>query len=441
MATELLMPRQGNTVESCLILEWKKKEGDSVKTGEVVCEVETDKATFEVEASADGTLLKFFYQEGDDVPVLTPIAVIGTPGEDISGFGGKPSERPAVPGLEQSPAANAVFIEDTTAPATAHRRISPRAKNLAEARGIDYAGIIGTGAGGRIIERDIAAFLKDREPSAATAFDRLITSGLKAPVSGTGIGGGEQIAAVPRAGGVTASAAGFPGPVKEIPVKGVRKLIADRMLQSISTSAQLTLNASADATALLAYRQRLKSSPEELGLTGITINDLVLYAVSRILPAYRYMNAHFLGDRIIEFENIHLGFAVDTPRGLMVPVIRNVNLLSLKEISEESRRLSSACRKGNINPDALKGGTFTVTNLGVLGIESFTPVLNIPEVAILGVCNISPRPVMKDEEVKFVPHLGLVLTINHQAVDGVPGAKFLQALSHALANFDLLLAG
>ena len=213
------------------------------------------------------------------------------------------------------------------------------------------------------------------------------------------------------------------------------------MLESLQTTAQVTLSASADASKLLAYRKRLKESPEELGVSGITITDLVLYAVAKTLPNFGFLNAHFLGEIIKEFERVHLGVATDTSRGLMVPPVRNADLLSLKELSREAKRLATACQEGNILPDELTGGTFTITNLGALGIESFTPVLNTPEVGILGVCTIQPKPVMSGDDVTFVPHIGLSLTFDHRAVDGAPAARFLKELSTALANFDLLLAG
>ncbi len=220
----------------------------------------------------------------------------------------------------------------------------------------------------------------------------------------------------------------------------MRKVIAERMLASLQTTAQLTLNASADARGILAFRKRLKASPDSFGLQQVTINDLVLFAVARTLPHHPDLNAHFSGDTLTKFKAVHLGLAVDTPRGLMVPVIRNAHQLSLKQISQEAKRLAAACQERRVTPDELSGGTFTVTNLGSLGIESFTPVLNPPEVAILGVSAISLKAVEIDGDVQFVPHLGLSLTINHQVVDGAPGARFLQALAQGLKDIDLLLA-
>jgi pyruvate dehydrogenase E2 component (dihydrolipoamide acetyltransferase) len=183
-----------------------------------------------------------------------------------------------------------------------------------------------------------------------------------------------------------------------------------------------------------------KESPAELGLAGITINDLVHLAVVRTLRSHPELNSTFDGATIRQYEDVHLGFAIDTPRGLMVPVIRNAHTLTLRQLAAEAARLATGCREGGVKPDELSGGTFTVTNLGGLGIESFTPVLNVPQTAILGVCAIRPEPVQEGGEIVFQPRIGLSLTINHQVIDGAPGARFLQALGNALAGLAALLA-
>ena len=405
MSIPVLMPRQGQSVESCIIIKWNKKEGDQVKAEEPICEVETDKAVFEVVAPETGTILKIFYQEGDDVPVLNTIAIIGQPGEKIDHL--IPPKTVSISREEYRENQKAITPDESAKKTRPSFRagsipISPVARRLAEKKGIDFSQLIGSGPGGRIIKRDIEKAISQQE----------------LPLT--------------KEQGIS-----FPGPIKEIPVKGVRQIIAERMLKSLQSTAQLTLNTSADASSLLSYRKWLKSSPTKLGLDGITINDLVIYAVAKTLPQYRDLNAHFLKDKILEFEYVHLGVAVDSPRGLMVPIIRNAHLLSLKEISKEAKRLSNACSEGNILPDELTGGTFTITNLGPLGIESFTPILNVPQVAILGVGSIYLKPLMKEDKVQFIPHLGLSLTIDHRAVDGAPAARFLQELTTVLANFNL----
>jgi pyruvate dehydrogenase E2 component (dihydrolipoamide acetyltransferase) len=449
MAIEVRMPRQGNTVESCLLVSWKKREGDGVSAGETLCEVETDKATFEVPAPEAGTLLAVLRKEGDDVPVLDLIAVIGAPGEDIrqivaggaGGTGGAagaetravtPSEKSAGPAgapaafakVASDPAAlsRAVAQPSMTAPALGHpwpRTVSPRARRLADANGIDASALAGTGPGGRVIERDIRAALEGHPAERAAA----------------------PVPSAPRSAFARAPAGEpTPGPVTEVPVRGVRKLIAERMRASLSYTAQLTIDMSADATRILAYRAALKACPPERGLSAITVNDMVMFAAVRTLRDFPEMNAHFLGDRILRFARVHLGFAVDTPRGLIVPVIREADSLSLRELAAEARRLADAALSGKIAAEELGGGTFTVTNLGSLGVERFTPVLNPPQAAILGVCAILPRAVEAGGEMKLEPHIGLSLTIDHQAVDGAPAARFLSALCRSIARFDLLLA-
>jgi pyruvate dehydrogenase E2 component (dihydrolipoamide acetyltransferase) len=475
MAYVLIMPRQGNTVESCVINEWKVAEGDAVSADTVVCVVETDKAAFEVPAGEKGLVLKLLYPGGEDVPVLTPIAVIGQAGEDWAaalgsgGTGGAAasgvSPVPAIPAETPAPEAAGV----AAAPVTEDGRIpaSPRARNLAGKEGIPLAGLGGTGPGGRIIERDVAAALEDRPPLTAAARAVLASGDGTLPARGSGLGGritaGDLAPAYEgsASGGAVCGAVSVPaggladlgeGAVTETPIKGIRKLIADRMYSSLAESAQFTLNAGASALRLQEMRGRMKAGAGYAGgggepaLSKVTVNDLILFAVSRMLPRFPFMNAHKTGDTLRIFERVHLGVAVDTPRGLMVPVIRNANFLSLPQISAEAKRLASACQTGGVKPEELTGSTFTVTNLGGLGVTGFTPVLNAPEVGILGVCGIELKPVPAEDEgadcrgVKFEPRIGFSLTINHQVVDGAPAARFLKALGRAVADIDLLLA-
>lgn len=472
MAYILIMPRQGNTVESCLIDEWKVAEGDAVDADTVACVVETDKATFEVPAGEKGRVLKLLYGAGDDVPVLKPIAVIGQAGEDWAAAleaGGADNREPAAGAAASAVAAAAATATAAVSAATAagdpaalsavpeggRVPASPRARNLAGKEGLPLAGIGGTGPGGRIIERDVVAALENRPPLTAAARAALAAGG-QVPVRGTGLGG--RVTAGDMAAGAASAPPGIAladpgeGEVTETPIKGIRKLIADRMYRSLAESAQFTLNAQAPAARMQELRSRMKAGTGYAGeregegsaLTRVTINDLILFAVSRMLPRFPFMNAHKTGDTLKTFERVHLGVAVDTPRGLMVPVIRNANLLSLPKISSEAKRLALACQNGSAGPGEITGSTFTVTNLGSLGITGFTPVLNAPEVGILGVCGIELKPVPADGEeccgMKFEPYIGFSLTINHQVVDGAPAARFLRALGQAVAEIDLLLA-
>jgi pyruvate dehydrogenase E2 component (dihydrolipoamide acetyltransferase) len=444
VVTEVLMPRQGQSVESCIINVWRAKQGDQIAAGDVICDIETDKATFEVESPASGTVLGIFYPVDADVEVLKVIAAIGDPGEDISAL--RPADEVSV--SDQVPE-----VENTTSetpqsvpePETGKTQVvssgaSPRAKNLAANKGVDISNIAGSGPHGRVIERDVVAAQSALVSPAAQV--RAANEGLEVPQTGSGIGGrvlSADLGTVSAEAG--AAAIEFPGASTAIPVKGIRKLVANRMHASLQSTAQLTHHSSADARTVLAYRQKCKSAPEEAGVGGISINDAVLYATVRALAEFPELNAHWQGDNIVQFENVHLGLAVDTPRGLIVPVIRYANLMNLKQLSAEAKRLAKACIEGNVDPDWLLGGTFTVSTLGALGIEAFTPVLNTPEVGILGVCNIQPKPVISGDEVEFVPHMGLSLTFDHCAVDGAPAARFLASLRQKLASFELTLAG
>ena len=435
MATPVIMPKQGQSVESCIIVGWKKRVGDVVKAGDILCEVETDKATFEVESPAAGTLLAIFHEQGADVPVLMPIAAIGNPGENVDALrgGAVPAAAAAAAPAPVATAPAAPAAVTAAAPQTSNGKIkaSPRAKAAAAARGVSLAGLRGSGPGGRIIERDVVAAAASA-PSPVRPASAVIA---QAPV------------------------ALAPGQVREVKVTGIRKLISERMLASLQTTAQLTMHTAADARALQSLRKKFKESPESMGLREVTINDMVLFAVSRTLTQYPDVNALLAGDTLHQYSDVHLGFAVDTPRGLMVPVIRNAHARSLRDIAHEAARLAKGCREGGVTPAEMAGGTFTVTNLGMFGVHGFTPVLNVPQVGILGVGAIVPGPVQDAdgaksaeygstrststpyvEGVTFVPQIALSLTINHQVVDGAPGARFLQALAADISRFDLLLA-
>jgi len=453
MATTIYMPQRSNSATSYLLSAWTKKVGEAVKVGDVLCEIETDKAIVEVESQADGVLLAQLYQAGDDVPVLVPIAVVGQPGEDATPAPSQaaliPASQAAPPPLPQatpppSPSATAPSPKTQAAvpaPMSSDKRqpISPRARALAQFANLDLSQVViqASGPEGRIIERDIRRTLS-QQPRLTRAASAQEAPAL--PDQGTGLGGRITRADLDALQKITPPAANEELP--PIPMRGTRKVIAERMLASLQTTAQLTLNAWADARALLSLRARLKASPESLGLRQVTVNDLILFTVSRVLPDFPALNAHLRPDAIQPYARVHLGFAVDTARGLLVPVIHDAHALSLRRLAQEAGRLAESASGGKIDPADLEGGTFTVTNLGSLGVEHFTPVLNPPQVAILGVGAVALRPVgpLDGSATQHLPHLPLSLTVDHQAVDGAPAARFLQALSQALAQVDLLMA-
>lgn len=430
MPTPIIMPRQGQSVESCILTEWKVKVGDDVAEGDVLAVIETDKASFDLESTASGTILELFWDADDDVPVLANVAAVGQDGEDVSEFrpsGSSPAELEA-PAVSAAPAASPASTEPSTVPAdsvsveapvpyASSLGVSPRARKLASLKGVDAETIVGSGPGGRVIERDIEAFLSGRPNLSATARVRAKNDGLEPPHRGSGL-----------AGMALAGDMRIPGSIEGAetqPVKGIRKVIAERMMQSLQSTAQLTLHSSFDLTTAQAYRkQRLAE-----GRAKVSLNDLIAHAIIESLKAHPEMNAHFLGDRIAVFEKVHLGIAVDTPRGLLVPVVRDSSDMTIEGLSSSIKKLASACREGTISPDDLAGGSFTLTNLGMLGVETFTPVLNAPEIAILGVGGIVLKPKRSASgEVTYVDCLPLSLTIDHQAIDGAPAARFLQSL-------------
>lgn len=435
MANAVIMPRQGQSVESCIITSWNKAVGDKVAEGDVLFSYETDKSAFDEVATVSGTMLAQLYSEGDVVVCLENVCVIGEPGEDISQFTGgtaapaeeAPKAEEAAPAADTTPAA-AVEEAPAAAPASDCGRIfiSPRAKNLALKTGVDMTKVVPTGPHGRIIERDIEKALDAGYKASVAAVEDFLAGKIAIPAA-------EESEITVTA---VASAAVEPE-YTEIPMSGIRKAIARSMTASLSEMAQLTLNASFDATDILAYRKKLKAAPEEMGVGKITLNDIVLYAVSRILPKYPYINANLVDNTIRSFTHANVGMAVDTERGLLVPTLACADTMSLAQISAMAKDMAGKAKNGSLTPDEMSGGSFTVTNLGSLGVESFTPVINPPQTAILGVCTTVNR--LRADGTVY-PAMGLSLTFDHRVVDGAPAAKFLKELCDSLENFSLLLA-
>ena len=432
MATAVIMTRQGQSVESCIITEWKKNVGDTIHVGDILFSYETDKSSFEEEAKVEGTLLARFFEADDDVPCLVNVAVIGNAGESFSEFAPEgaasaDASAPAAPAQpEPAPAAEpAAAAPVAAATASSVAGISPRARLAAEKHHVDPAVATPTGPHGRLIERDILTAAKEGR-------------------TGTGLGG-RLTASDAAAPAAVAEAAGLAAPANveydEVKMPNLRKVIARTMHESLSEMAQLTHNTSFDASAILKFREQLKAAPESMELPKITINDIILYATSRTLMKHENLNALCLGDKMRYYKHVNLGIAVDTPRGLLVPTLFNADEKSLREIAVESKQLIKAAQEGTISPDLLKDGSFTISNLGVFGIESFTPVINPPQVALLGVCCITERVRTVNGQLTTYPAMGLSLTYDHRAVDGAPASRFLKDLTVALENFSTLLIG
>lgn len=433
MAEAVIMPRQGQSVESCLITSVNKKKGDSVNIGDILFSYETDKSAFEEDAKISGTVLEILIEAGEEVPCLEPVMIIGQVGEDISALlpSAKTIETAPVREASEMSRLNKKAVEMMMKtmprePNTAFSigiigddfKISPRARHYAEKARVDLMKVMlaPTGPNERIIERDII---------------EAVNKGYRTF--------NEQ--EVPEAA-PTASAETIMHLVEytEVKVPNIRKIIAKAMHASLSEMAQLTLNSSFDASAILNFRKNLKENAQILELENITLNDIILYATAKTLKNHKDLNAHYLGEVMRYFNSVNLGVAVDTERGLVVPTIFNADSLSLNELSKEAKKIISEAQNGAIDPDKLKNGTFTVTNLGALGIESFTPVINPPQTAILGVNNITRRVKQVNGQDIFYDCMSLSLTFDHRALDGAPAARFLKDLCAALENFDLLLA-
>lgn len=460
MAVVIIMPKQGQSVESCIITEMKKKVGDTVKKGDMLFSYETDKASFEEESPEDGVVLASLFNDGDEVPCLDNMMVIGQPGESFEDLlGGASPAAPAstaqaasaasaaqaVPASSTAPAApasQAPAASTPSAPASTSAEqnenvfISPRARNLAEKQGIPANTVQGSGPYGRIIERDIQAAAESRPALSGLAKKIVAETGMQA-TEGTGLAGAVRSTDLKAPSAAVYGGDGF----EDKKISNMRKIIAKAMHASLQNSAQLTHHLGADARRMLELRKKVKAAMESGKLSvNITLNDMVCYAVIKALKQFPNVNSHFMGDSMRIFNKVHLALAVDTDRGLMVPVVRNADDLSIAGLASQFKELAGACRKGSINPELLaaEAASFTVSNLGNYGVEMFTPVINLPQSAILGVNTIVPRPKdLGDGVYAFVPYIGLSLTYDHRALDGGEATRFLKQIAIEIENLNI----
>jgi pyruvate dehydrogenase E2 component (dihydrolipoamide acetyltransferase) len=429
MATPIEMPKLGNTVEECLLSRWFKQSGDTVTEGDILAEIETDKATFELAATAGGTLLEVFFEEGDLVPVYANVCVVGKEGESFEEF--RPKMDTAIPEVQTPTVAKPIKqnereSEDSgsvllpVAGDSIDALLSPRARRFAEEHKFFPPGFRGSGPGGRIIEEDLKRLYYEL-PRSSSLVKKMVGDGYEI----RGAGGGINRAVL---------SSDLADPPEKMSV--VRNRIAQRMWDSLATTAQYTMNASADATGLLSLRNRIKAREEKEDISAIGINEIVVFCAVRALLAVPEINAEFVDGRIYRHSRIHVGFACDTPKGLLVPVIRDSQTLALPELASRIQSLTKQAVEGTLSPDDLSGATFTISNLGTYGIESFSPILNPPQVAILGVNTIHLKPVRRNNKIEFSEHIGLSLTCDHQVIDGVPGAKFLKAIKEQIEKIE-----
>ena len=444
------MPKQGQSVETCIITSLKKKVGDKVATGDILFSYETDKASFDEESKFDGTVLAVFCAEGDEVPVLSNMMVIGAEGEDFSAFapsadnGSAPASAPET--AQQSQAApSAPAEEKSEVPAAAADAsaaggpASPRARKLAAEKGVNLATVAGTGPYGRIIERDVMAASPAKLSGLAKAM--MAEGGKVAPAAGTGLAGAVKGSDLKVWKANHTDIAGEGEAFEVVKMSNMRKLIAKSMYNSLQNSAQLTHMLGADARRVQALRKKAKKALEEGKIdANITINDFVCFAVIKALKKFPNLNSHCLGDAMRIFKSVNLGVAVDTERGLMVPSIASAEDLNIVGLSKNLKKIADDCKKGCCNPDILssEAASFTVSNLGGYGVEWFTPIINVPQSAILGVGTIVPRPKDLGGGVfAFVPYMGLSLTYDHRAIDGGEATRFLKQVATEIENLDV----
>jgi len=369
---EVVMPKFGLTMQEGTVQQWFKAEGDAVEKGEPLFEVETEKVLYEVEAPASGRVAKLLYAAEAVVPCATVVAVIAVAGEDPAVVAGSYRTLPQRDAL--APAAAAHTASPEQRPAATSVPVTPAARKLAKDHGVDLNAVAGSGPGGRITREDVEA---------------VIAGAAAAPVSGA-------------------------------PLRGMRKSIAERMLKSLHSTAQLTICTEADVTAMLARRERVAAE------FALTYTDLLIEAVARALRIHRRLNATANADAVQEHDSVDIGVAVALDDGLIVPVIRSADTKSLRQIAAESRQLAERARGGTLSVDEVRGGTFTITNLGTYGIDSFTPILHTPQVAILGIGRISEKPAVHAGQIVPRAMMTLSLTFDHRIVDGAPAAAFLR---------------
>jgi len=459
MAVEFFIPKLGQTVEEVTLVKWLVPDGTKVNQGQEIMEVETDKAVFPVEANGKGFLHIGPYEEGQTVPVLTVVAIIGKEDDKFVVSGAASETTPVEAQAETTP--ETVTAQETIAQSTGESKVfaSPRARKLAADKDVNLSYVTPTGWGGaRIAERDVQAYLSQAPKATPLAQRMAADKGIDLHgVSGTGPGGRiiktdvehaltpAAVTTTVTAAVVTAAPVAAPLPAAEvterIPLKGVRAIIADRMGTSVHTTARVTLMMDIDATEFVAARERIKARVEKDWGFAPGYNDLLARVVATALRKFPYMNARLAPDAIELLGHVNIGMAVDTERGLLVPVIRDADQKNLREFGSEFRQMVDRARNGRALPDDLSGGSFTITNLGMYDVDAFTPVINLPEAAILGVGRIAPKVVPYKGEVAIRQMWTLSLVFDHRLIDGAPAARFLQYIKQLIEEPYLIIAG
>ncbi|OLD83686.1 MAG: hypothetical protein AUF64_04310 [Chloroflexi bacterium 13_1_20CM_54_36] len=435
------MPKMGDSMEEGKILRWIKKEGEPVKKGEMLAEVETDKVNIEIEAFASGILRKIIVPEGTAAPVGSKIALIGASDEPLPGNlgengAGVQTSANSEPQVKDVPSQVPVGVNTlsssgiTTSGTQGRIFISPLARRLAAENHVDYATVQGTGPNGRIIKMDIEAALKRQPPAITPA---------PVPAAEPVMPLGAQ--PVPAAPEPALAAAIDSNEVVEIPLTAMRRTIARRLSQSMQTSPHFYVTSVIDTDKLAAFRQQINEyAANDPSPVKVSFNDLIVKAVAKALLRIPQVNVSFAEDRLLQKKQVHIGVAVALEQGLIVPIVRNADQRGILDIARETQRLAEAAREGKIRPEEFSGGTFTVSNLGMFDVDSFTAVINPPESAILAVGSITPTPAVVDGQVVVRDRMKVTLSSDHRAIDGAIAARFLQEVKRLLEEpFGLVL--
>jgi pyruvate dehydrogenase E2 component (dihydrolipoamide acetyltransferase) len=407
----ITMPKLSDTMVEGTIARWKKKEGDTVEMGDILAEVQTDKATMEMEAFDEGILKEIYVGDGGVAKVGEKVALVLGEGETVEGASAAPAAKPDLTTAKPQEAKAAPAAPTTAAAAGAERaKASPLAKKIAVERGIALEGIKGTGPGGRIVVKD----LPEKGAAAAPAPAAAPPPKVQAPSAGQGD--------------------------NRVPLTGMRRVIAERLLASKTQLPHFYLSIEVDASSLMRLRKELNSANEAAGLPKLTVNDFVLLAVARAASSHPYINASWAGDAIIQFASVNISVAVAVDEGLVTPVIRDANKLSLKEISVTVKDLAKRARDKKLKPEEYQGGTITVSNLGAYGIEQFFAIINPPQAAILAVGAIVKKPAVNAKnEIVVGERMTISLSGDHRVVDGAVGAEYLSTLRKLIENPALML--
>ena len=426
MATEVMMPKLSPTMEEGQLSRWLKKEGDRVSMGEPLAEIDTDKATMEMQALSSGVLRKILIKEGESAPLGQLIAIIGEPDEDISAIESKasgsnteakPKSEPSSEAAPAEPATSATAVttdgngrqgEVTEVSSSGRLIVSPLAARMAAEAGIDLRTLAGTGPGGRIIKRDIEAALSGKSAAAAPAPPKLrvVQPSQKAAVAG---------------------ASAF----HDEPVSVMRKTIANRLVTSIGPVPHFFLTTEIEMDRAVEMRQSIKALDPDL---KISINDIIIKVAAAALLQHPQVNASYQDKAVRYYEQADIGVAVAIEEGLITPVVRAANQKSLSEIAQEVRELAERARARKLVPEEYTGASFSISNLGMFGIDEFTAIINPPEAAILAVGSVSAKPVVRDEQIVARQMMRVTMSCDHRVIDGATGAKFLQTFKKILEN-------